>query len=116
MKGDGIAIHFTDLSDHFQHQDRSIISINFLRYSEAEWNRIAENQFAYCNRLRASDYLALFKKAGLDICRLEIQEDYDALEIMKNGFVVDEKFRDYSVDDLCGQLLKTALKAEGKDI
>lgn len=34
LKDDGIAIHFIDLSDHFQHKDRSITSINFLRYSE----------------------------------------------------------------------------------
>lgn len=33
---------------------------------------------------------------------------------MKNGFVLDEKFRDYSVDDLCVTQLKVALKAGGK--
>ena len=35
---------------------------------------------------------------------------------MKTGFMLDEKFRDYSVDDICGKLLKVALKAEVKDI
>ena len=67
MKDDGITIHFIDLSDHFQHQDKSITSINFLHYSEKEWERIAGNQFAYCNRLRAGDYLALFEEAGFDV-------------------------------------------------
>ena len=114
MKGDGIAIHFIDLSDHFQHQDRSITSINFLRYSEAEWNRIAGNQFAYCNRLRASDYFALFKDAGFDVCRFETKEDEEALEAMRNGFVVDEKFRGYNVNDLCVTGFRVALKAGGK--
>jgi hypothetical protein len=48
LKKDGVAIHFIDLSDHFQHQDKSITGINFLRYSGKEWDRIADNEVAYC--------------------------------------------------------------------
>jgi len=55
LKDKGIAIHFIDMSDHFQHQDSSISRINFLRFSDDEWSYIAGNQFAYCNRLRATD-------------------------------------------------------------
>ena len=54
LKYKGIAIHFIDLSDHFEEQDNSISKINFLRFSNNEWTYIAGNQFAYCNRLRAS--------------------------------------------------------------
>jgi ubiquinone/menaquinone biosynthesis C-methylase UbiE len=46
LKKDGIAIHFIDLIDHFQHQGSGITKINFLRYSEKEWDKIAGNQFA----------------------------------------------------------------------
>ena len=98
------------MSDHFRHQDRSITKINFLRYSEKEWEKIAGNQFAYCNRLRASEYLGLFEASGFDVCRKEVQEDKEARESMRSGFVVDEKFRDYSVDDLCVTRLRVALK------
>ena len=115
LKKDGVAIHFIDLSDHFQHQDKSITGINFLRYSEKEWERIAGNEFAYCNRLRASDYIGLFEELGFDVCRKEVQEDEDALEIMRNGFVIDEKFRHYSVDDLCVTGLRVTLKAGRKN-
>lgn len=114
LKKDGIAIHFIDLSDHFQHQDKSITGINFLRYSEKEWDKIAGNQFAYCNRLRVSDYLAMFEGLGFDVCRKEVQEDQEARESMRNGFVVDERFRDYSVDDLCATGFRVALGVEGK--
>lgn len=110
LKKDGIAVHFIDLSDHFQHQDKRITRINFLRYSDKEWDKIAGNQFAYCNRLRASDYFRLFEESGFDVCRKEVQEDKKARESMRNGFVVDERFRDYSVDDLCSTQLKVALK------
>jgi len=55
----GGAVHFVDLSDRFQDQDPSISRITCLRFSEAEWERIAGHEFAYCNRLRASDYISL---------------------------------------------------------
>ena len=113
LKKDGTAIHFIDLSDHFQHQDKSITGINFLRYSEKEWERIAGNEFAYCNRLRVSDYFGLFERLGFDVCRKEVQEDKEARESMENGFRVDEKFRGYSVDEICSTDFRVALKAGG---
>ena len=114
LKKDGMAIHFIDLSDHFQHQDKSISRINFLRYSDKEWNKIAGNEFAYCNRLRVSDCLALFKEAGFDVCRKEATVDDEARKNMENGFMVDEKFRGYSVDELCVAGFRVALKAGRK--
>ena len=111
LKKDGIAIHFIDLSDHFQHQDKSITSINFLRYSDEEWDKIAGNQFAYCNRLRASDYFSLFEEAGFDVCRKEAVADDEARESMGKSFMIDERFRGYGVDDLCVTGLRVALKA-----
>ena len=110
LKKDGIAIHFIDLSDHFQHQDKSITRINFLRYSEKEWDRIAGNEFAYCNRLRACDYFALFEKSGFDVFRQETQVDKKSQEAMRDGFMVDEMFRKYSIDDLSTTQLRVALK------
>jgi len=64
--------------------------------------------------LRATDCLALFKEAGFDVCRKEIQEDKVAQESMRNGFVVDEGVRGYSVDDLCVTGLRVALKENRK--
>lgn len=115
LKKDGFAIHFIDLSDHFQHQDQSITSINFLRYSEKNWEKIAGNEFAYCNRLRASDYFGLFEGLGFDVCRKEVQEDKEARENLENGFMVDGKFRGYEVDDLCMTGVRVVLKAEEKE-
>jgi SAM-dependent methyltransferase len=110
LKKDGIAIHFIDLSDHFQHQDNSITRINFLRYSEKEWNKIAGNEFAYCNRLRASDYITLFDKAGFDVCRCDAEEDDEARQSLLDGFVVDPGFENYTPDDLSTTQLRVALK------
>lgn len=99
------------LSDQFQHEARSITSINFLRYSEKEWDKIAGNEFAYCNRLRASDYLALFKSSGFDVCRFETKEDEEAKQSFKHGFQVDESFCDRNISDLCATQVRVALKS-----
>ena len=50
-----------DYSDHFSHSDQTISSINFLRYSDDEWQRYAGNRYMYMNRLRHDDVLALFR-------------------------------------------------------
>ena len=61
----------------------------------------------------ASDYLALFKEAGFDVLRMEILLDKDALESMRDGFMVDGRFRGYGIDDLCVIQLRVAIKARG---
>lgn len=113
FKNDGIAIHFIDLSDHFQHQDKSITKINYLRYSDEEWKKIAGNQFAYCNRLRVSDYLALFKDAGFDVCRCETEDDAESRQSLIDGFTVDPMFHNYRFDDLSVTQLRVALNVSG---
>ena len=110
LKGNGIAIHFIDLSDHFQHQDNTISKINFLKYSEKEWNSIAGNQFAYCNRLRASEYITLFRKLAFNVIKKEICQDDEAIKVMNDGFNINKEFRKYNVEDICSIQLKIAIK------
>lgn len=73
------------------------------------------NEFAYCNRLRASDYLALFKGVGFGVCRFETKEDEEARQSLKNGFQVDERFRGRSIGDLCTTQVRVALKVKSKE-
>jgi len=109
LRPDGAAIHFIDLSDHFQHQDNSINKINFLRYSEEQWLRIAGNQFAYCNRLRASDFLEVFSELSFKTLWSEVKVDNESVTSLKNGFIVDEKFSKQEIDDICTTALKLIL-------
>lgn len=113
LSNDGVALHFIDLSDHFQHQDGSITSVNFLRFTEEEWLRLAGNEFAYCNRLRVSDYLALFRELSFDILRLETNLDDEAMSSLRQGFPLDEGFKSYSLDDLCSTSLNVLLRQQG---
>ena len=62
LSQDGLFVHLIDLSDHFSHVDESITTINFLRYNEKEWNKLAGNKFMFHNRLRKNEFLDLFNK------------------------------------------------------
>ena len=97
LKDKGIAIHFIDLSDHFQHQDISISRINFLRFSDNEWSYIAGNQFAYCNRLRVNDYLNLFNELKFDIVHIEKIIDENSMNKIQDSFKVNENFNSYKL-------------------
>jgi SAM-dependent methyltransferase len=112
LRPNGTAIHFVDLSDHFQHQDQSITRINFLRFSDSEWIRIAGNEFAYCSRLRAGDYLRLFQEAGFAIARIETLTDPESFLALKNGLPIDSEFRAHANDELGATALKMMLRLE----
>lgn len=76
--------------------------------------RISGSQFAYCNRLRASDYLSLFMEAGFDVCQCETKMDNEAQKSLKDGFMVNEKLQDHIVDDPCVTQVRVALKKSGE--
>ena len=59
-----------DYSDHWSHFDRSITTYNFLQYTEEEWRR-HNPDLNYQNRMRNSEFLALFESAGFDIIEIE---------------------------------------------
>lgn len=60
-----------------------------------------------------SDYLALFRESGFNVCHKEALIDDEAQEIMENEFMVDGRFRGYGIDDLCVIQLRVAIKARG---
>jgi SAM-dependent methyltransferase len=110
LKPRGVALHFVDPSDHFAHADPSITLTNFLRYPEAEWLRIAGNEFAYCNRMRASDVMALAASLGFSVVRAETKVDERSVMSLRRGFRVDARFAGYSAEDLATTALRVMWK------
>jgi SAM-dependent methyltransferase len=110
LKKDGLFVQFIDLSDHFKHQDKTISSINFLKYSDSKWLSMAGNQFAYCNRLRASDFTALFSELGLSTVDIQSEIDQESLNFLRNGFHLDKRFADYDHEDLSKTSLQLILR------
>jgi SAM-dependent methyltransferase len=109
LRAGGVGLHMIDLSDHFQHQNKRISLINFLRYSDREWNSLAGNEFAYTNRLRARDYDQLFRKARFRVVRDERKVDDDAIAILADGFPLDEQYRTLTAEQVCTVSLLVAM-------
>jgi SAM-dependent methyltransferase len=66
LRPDGIALMQIDYGDHFKGFDPSISSFNFLTYSDKDWQPF-QSRFQYVNRLRHSEYVNLFEKAGFEV-------------------------------------------------
>jgi SAM-dependent methyltransferase len=100
LRPEGLLVHVIDPSDHFAHDDASLTTVNFLRFSEREWQALAGNRFAYHNRLRAPTYSELFTRAGARILRQLEVTDADSLRALRNGFPVHESFRHMAPEKL----------------
>jgi hypothetical protein len=95
----GVALHRICPSDHYS-EDHSILPINFLRYPQEEWDRLADNQFAYHNRLRASDYRNLCMVSGHRIIEWKPTLHSESLCALESGFPVAPQFHGKSIEDL----------------
>lgn len=94
-KKSGAFVHRVDFSDHFSHSDQRISAINFLQYSDEEWDRLAGNRYMYMNRLRHDDYVALFLEAGHRMRLDQPETDDRSLALLRSGnFLLDQRFRD----------------------
>ncbi len=66
LKPTGVVSAKIDYTDHYAHTDPSISLLNFLNFSEAEWEK-HNHACHYQNRLRHSDYRRLFIDCGFEV-------------------------------------------------
>lgn len=100
LRDNGRMCHIIDNSDHWEHQDKSILQLNFLKFSDMTFRMLsAFNPLDYQNRLRHSDYVELLKASGfridLDLSRPNEKAMADLRKIKLN-----KKFRNLSLTDL----------------
>jgi hypothetical protein len=88
----GLTVHNIDYSDHYARSDGSLSRMNFLRYSSAQWRKFNSGH-QYVNRLRHSDYVRLFQRAGFHIVDQSTMPG-DPID------GVAEEFRHYEPSDL----------------
>ena len=101
VRDGGLLVHRIDYSDHFSHSDDSISPINFLQYTDRDWDRYADNQFMYMNRLRHDDMLALFSEAKLRVIESHPIVDEQCRELLGSGVIAPaERFRGRPLDTL----------------
>lgn len=99
IKKDGLFIHWIDYSDHFSYSDKSISSINFLQYSDDEWERYAGNRYMYMNRLRHDDFIGLFESVGHRVLESHPYMDMRLQKFLVNrNLLLNERFRSKTED------------------
>lgn len=96
IKSDGVMSHFIAIGDHFASFDDKITFINYLQYSEKEWEKY-NTSMCYQNRLRLSEYFTLFSKNkfATELISREFV-DASALEYIR----LAPQFESISEDDL----------------
>jgi SAM-dependent methyltransferase len=99
LKPGGLACHWVDPSDHWEHLDKRLTRINFLKYSDSifRWTHI--NPLNYQNRLRHPEYRQMLTAAGFRIVREKREVDHAALGALVHMRLA-ERFRKFSYEDL----------------
>lgn len=110
LKPGGLAVHQIDLSDHFQHNDKSITKINFLKFSDKQWEYLAGNRFGYTNRMRASQFRELFKNLGFETVLERTILNQESLEALRGGLEIDQVFEGLDAEDLCTTRMVVVLR------
>jgi hypothetical protein len=81
--------HLIDHGDHYAYIDDTIDIHHFLRYSDRAW-RIIDNDVQPMNRLRASQYVEMYRRLGLPLTE-EHHRDCDPLTLV--GIPLADRFR-----------------------
>ena len=66
LKDNGIVSATIDYIDHYAHTDSSIFLLNYLQFSDSEWEKY-NHSCHYQNRLRHYDYKEIFQDCGFEI-------------------------------------------------
>lgn len=100
LRPGGSMCHLIDNSDHWEHGDKSLSRVNFLRYgNEIIWRLSCVNTQMYQNRLRHSDYITLFERTGWRVDRAEGTPDLQALADL-SSLPLSAQFAGRDINDL----------------
>jgi len=99
LRPGGIVFHSVNCGDHYSYVDSSVNQLNYLRFSEAQWQKW-NNHYLYQNRLRACDFVRLAVEAGLEIIINTAQPTPQRLEQLRH-IPVAGCFSGYTPEELC---------------
>jgi hypothetical protein len=101
LRPGGCMLHQIDPSDHFSHGDPSISAVNFLQFSQKEFDGY-NTIFLYQNRLRAPDYRRLLLEHCFEIVCWQTQLNEKALGYLSGSTLkVHPAFADFTAEELC---------------
>jgi SAM-dependent methyltransferase len=88
-----------DLQDHYSYFDPKLSRYHFLRFSDRAWN-LVNSPLHYQNRLRAPEYLALAREAGLEIVTETPSPPGDDALAELRGLPLAPHFQRYPLEEL----------------
>lgn len=91
--------HLVDHCDHYAYVDEDVSVYHFLRYSDAAW-KVIDNHLQPMNRLRASEYRAMYERAGVSITEEHLFGD-DPLDLI--GEHIHQRFLDMDPADVAAK-------------
>ena len=71
LKPGGIAFHRVHLGDEYSRTDPHRSDLEFLKYSDKQWNRFFNHSLKHINRLRHAHYVEMFARLGFETVWLE---------------------------------------------
>ena len=106
LRQGGMVVHRFNPADHYSHNDSSITSVNFLKFSKAQWYWIGGSGLAYHNRLRCSQQRRMLEDAGFSVILSRVRLDQRALMALENRELnVHPDFAGMALDDLAGEYM-----------
>jgi SAM-dependent methyltransferase len=99
LRPGGVAMHCANCGDHYAYFDKSITMLNYLTYTQREWERW-NNELLYQNRMRPRDFVASSEGAGLKTLFVRFQPTPELLKVLPE-IPVSPEFRDYPPEELC---------------
>jgi hypothetical protein len=106
----GLALHSVNCGDHYAYFDRSITPLNYLRFTDSQWQRW-NNKMLYQNRLRPSDFTAAATSQGLSVVH-QIQTERRELLARIPPDQIAPEFRHYDAQDLCSTSVTFAARPQ----
>ena len=88
--------HLIDHCDHYAYTDSSLSVYHFLQYSDRAW-RLIDNSVQPMNRLRASEYIAMYERVGIPVNE-EVRHGCDPTALI--GTPLSPRFRSMDPSDV----------------
>jgi SAM-dependent methyltransferase len=102
VNDDGALSFFVDYRDHYSYFDPRLSVYNYLKFDDRRWKRYNPG-LQYQNRLRHSDYLALFRDAGFAVREVAVGEGSPGDLQLLEDLPIDRRFSGYPIAELAIQ-------------
>jgi SAM-dependent methyltransferase len=98
LRPGGLVLHNVACNDHYAFVDPAISFVNYLRFTESQWRRW-NNALQFQNRLRASEFLELAAKGGLEVIYKQTSVRPGTCEALAK-LEIAPQFKCFSLEDL----------------